>query len=246
VSHPAAWVKRAAASFGVRFSRSGAANRFQAVDECLRRMKSFGYQPRVVIDGGANLGQFHDLVVPIFPDAHYHLIEPQPSCAGRLRELAARRPGRTEFQNVAITEPGVASLRMTGYGSTGAYAAKDGEPAELEVPATSLDAIFAGRLRAEDRTLLKLDLESHELKALSGARKILPFVEAVVVEVAFYDINRWGRAVFSEVLAFMIDERFELFDIAALGGRPRDQRLRLGDVIFVRGGSFVVADDSWD
>lgn len=246
MSHPAAWVKRAAASFGVRISRSGAANRFQAVEECLRRMKSFGYQPRVVIDGGANLGQFHDLVFPIFPDARYHLIEPQPSCAGRLRELVARRPGHAEFHAVAITENGVGSLRMTGCGSSGAYAVKEGESAELEVPATSLDALFSGRLRTEDRTLLKLDLESHELKALRGARAILPFVEAAVIEVSFYDINRWGRPVFAELLAFMIQARFELYDVVSLAGRPRDGRLRLGDVVFVRRGTPLVADDSWD
>jgi hypothetical protein len=158
----------------------------------------------------------------------------------------ARRPKRTELHKTAITENGVSSLRMTGCGSSGAYAVKEGEAAEIEVPATSLDALFSGRLREEDRTLLKLDLESHELKALFGARAILPFIEAAMVEVSFYDINRWGRPVFAELVGFMTEVGFDLYDVVSLAGRPRDGRLRLGDVVFVRRGTSLVADDSWD
>ncbi len=245
MSSPQSLIKHLAASIGLRVTRRGLANRFQAIDECLNRMKESGYDPRVVIDGGANVGQFYSLSKRVFSRAHYHLIEPQPACAERLLRLVAKRPAVTEFHKVGITEPGVASLRMTGGGTTGAFAVKDHEPADFEVAATTLDSIFAERIHADDRLLLKLDLESHELKALRGARSLLEVTEVVLVEVAFFDFENWGRPLFTEVLNVMSGAGFELYDFATLAGRPRDQRLRLGDVFFVRRGTLLCADNSW-
>jgi FkbM family methyltransferase len=241
----ASLVKRLAASLGVRITRQSAVNRFDAVDVCLLRMKALGYAPKVIIDGGANVGQFYRLVAPIFRDTHYHLIEPQPACAAAIRELAAARPETVECHSVAVSRPGVSSVRMTGCGSTGAYVANDDEPAEIEVPATTLDVLFRGKLGEEDRTLLKLDLESHEYPALEGAREILAVVEVVLVEVTFYDANDWGRTLFSDVFRFLGDANFELYDFASLASRSRDQRLCLGDVVFVRRCTPLLSDSTW-
>ena len=41
---------------GYRSTRLRPANRFQAMDETLLLMRGFGYAPRIVIDGGANIG----------------------------------------------------------------------------------------------------------------------------------------------------------------------------------------------
>jgi hypothetical protein len=131
---------------------------------------------------------------------------------------------------------------MTGCGSTGAYVAKEDEPAEVEVPAATLDVLFREKLERADRTLLKLDLESHEYEALSGAIEILPVVEALLVEVAFFDINDWGRPIFANVFDFVRDAGFELYDIASLSSRPRDKRLCMGDIVFVRSGTPLVTD----
>lgn len=238
-------IKDLAASIGLRVTRRGLANRFQGIGECLNRLRESGYRPRVVIDGGANVGQFYSLSQPIFPLAYYHLVEPQPACAARLLQLVAKRPALTEFHGIGVTEPGVDALRMVGDG-TGAYATRDGEPADFEVAATTLDSLFAKRIHVDDRLLLKLDLESHELNALRGAKTVLEVGEVVLLEVAFYDVKNWGRPVFTDIVDFMDRAGYELYDVAALAGRPRDQRLRQGDVIFIRKGTSLCADNSWD
>jgi len=220
-------------------------SRFQALDECLIRMRKLGYKPNLIVDCGANQGQFYRVVENVFPEARCHLIEPQPSCHAALRDIVATHPGRLEFHAVAVTEPAVNSLRMVGCGTTGAYVAKEGEPAEIEVPATSLDLLLGAQIQSADRTLLKLDLESHELNALRGAVSTLRLVESVLVEVAFYDIENWGRSTFADIFGFMQQANFELYDIASLSSRPRDERLRMGDVIFVSRNSTLLSDWSW-
>jgi hypothetical protein len=134
-----------------------------------------------------------------------------------------------------------------GASGTGAWVAGPDEaaPGELHCPSTTLDALLADRLAREDRALLKLDLEGHELKALRGGVRVLQLVEVVLTELQFFEINGNGRPLFGDVVSFFRDRGFELYDFACLSARPRDLRLRMGDVIFARRDSALLVDRSW-
>ena len=153
---------------------------------------------------------------------------------------------------VAVTEPGISRVRMIGGGEegggTGAWVGHAGEvaPGEVECPATTLDALIAPRVTRSDRALLKLDIEGHEVMALTGARALLEKTEVILTELQFYPINDNGRAVFVDMLEFLRERGFELYDFACLSQRPRDKRLRMGDVLFVRRDSPLLADRAWE
>jgi len=116
----------------------------------------------------------------------------------------------------------------------------------IDCPAATLDSLFASALTAEDRTLLKLDVEGHQIAALTGAIGILPSVEVLVCEVTFFDVNRTGQTLFADLVDHVRGQGFSLYDVAALAARPRDRRLRTGDVVFVREGSALLEDVSWE
>lgn len=241
------------AGAGFRISRFRPQNRFQAVDEALLLMRNQGYDPQVVIDGGANIGTWTQMVLPIFPHSEFHLIEPQPACALTLQAMEQQIP-KLHFHPFVLSESGITHVRMIGGGEkgggTGAFVAKEGETAdglgEIEVPAITLDDLLADRVSRADRALLKLDLEGHEIPALNGATRLLQSVEVILTELQFYEINANGRAVFADYLDFLRERGFELYDFACLSQRPRDMRLRMGDVIFVRRDSTLLADRSWE
>ena len=223
-------------------------HRFDAMETVLRQMQKNGYDPRVVIDCGANRGQWFALASAVYTTSHFHVIEAQKECYSTLEEAAARR-GRTTVHKTAVTAPGVASVRMHRGGeqiSTGAFVLTTSEPFNVDVdaPATTLDALFASHVQSSDRTLLKLDIEGHEIEALRGASELLRHVEVVVAEVRFFDVNDSGRPTFSEVSLFLEHRGFQLFDIASLSSRRRDQRLWLGDAVFIRRGSHLGKDNS--
>jgi FkbM family methyltransferase len=244
--------KRLAARAGLRITRGDhPPNRFDAMDEVLGSLRAGGFRPRVVIDCGANQGTWTRLSAQHFPEARLHLVEAQPRCAPILaRDFP---PPRFQVHSVAVTAPGVASVRMfvadagttTGASVVRADAEAPSGEHVTEVPASTLDALFGAAVSVADRALLKLDLEGHEIPALRGATALLPRVEVVVCEVAFYDIAGEGRPGFVDVLDFVRAAGFRLYDFAALGARRRDNRLRSGDAVFVRSDSAILDDVAW-
>jgi FkbM family methyltransferase len=237
--------RRTLKACGMTVSRAGFENRFDATAVVLAQLADRGYAPRIVIDVGANVGQWTDIASRIFTDAVFHLIEPQTRCHEALARFV---PPRFTTHRVAVTGPGVTDVQMIGGGrnrdGTGAFitnALPDASDATT-YPATTLDSLLASRVRREDRLLMKLDIEGHELQALRGAPVVLGLTEVVFSEVRFFDVNAGGAPVFADVATLLREHGFEVYEIAALSGRRRDGRLRLGDVVFIRRGSPLFVD----
>ena len=232
---------------GLHAARS-APNRFAAIPVVLAHLQSRGYRPRVVIDGGANVGRWTSMAHALFPDASFHMIEPQASCLPILEAIGRRLP-RVAIVNAALSSPGVESVRMTHIAadsrSEGAFVTDDPAIATTAVPAITLDALCADVCTPADRVFLKLDLEGQELNALHGAERLLASVEVILCEVHFFDTFHSGVPVFGQVAEFLWDHGFEVYDVAALMPRSRDGRLYLGDVVFVRRESPLLEDVAW-
>lgn len=240
---------RIVGSLGFRVTRNPNPNRFQAIERTLRLMAGRGFSPTEIIDAGANVGDWTRMARTVFPRSIFHLIEPQSGCAPILQGMVNDSP-QISFYQIALTRPGRRQVSMAGCGDshrgTGAWvvAAEEESLAESVYDATTLDELFADRLRTP--LFLKLDLEGHELAALEGAAALLTRAEAILTEVLFFDVGNVARPLFSDLLSFLSASGFDLYDIASLSSRPRDGRLRLGDVVFVRRDSPLSEDRHWE
>lgn len=225
------------------------ATRFDATDAALALLRRNGFQPDVVIDVGANRGRWTAMARETFPDAVYHLVEPQPGCLPLLTQMAEKSP-RIHVHATAVTRPGVPTVVMVGGGDdqsgTGNFiptrAVSAGADDRTSYSSTTLDALFA-HLTAS-RILLKLDVEGHELAVLEGARAFLPRVEVIVSEFWMFKIDGEAMATLPELVATLQQAGFLLYDVGALHGRRSDGRLISGDAIFVRRESPLVANSS--
>lgn len=180
----------------------------------------------------------------VFPSAAIHMIEPQPSCAETLQRLLSH-PGFF-FHPVAVTSHAETVQMVTHHGGdAGAHIAwaDNRHEANLSVQGTTLDVLFDARCDRDDRALLKLDLQGHEMVALQGASRLLPKLEIVLLEVSFF--QQLGEPTIQEIVRFFDAAEFDLFDIAALSARTRDGRLRQGDFVFVRRDTPLWLDRAW-
>jgi FkbM family methyltransferase len=237
-------VKRLLRQTPYRLIRATDANRFQAIDECLQSAKRRGYEPLVIIDAGANVGEFARLSRALFPDAVVHLIEPQPACLPALERLCAR-PGYVLHPYALGANRGAARLSIEPEGvTTGAYIAAEGVAVEreAEVELRTLDELGL-ELHASQRALLKLDLQGYELEALRGADTSLQSIECVLCEVSFF--AQPGQPLIAEIISFLDDHGFKLYDIASITGRRRDNRARQADLLFARRGTPLTIDTGW-
>lgn len=188
----------------------------------------------------------------IFPDAIYHLVEPQHGCLPMLKQMADAS-SRIHVHATAVTRPGMPNVIMVGGGAdkagTGNFiptrrASAAGDD-QASYPSTKLDALFCTLPSAPRGLLLKLDVEGHELAVLEGARTLLPHVEVLVSEFWMFGIDGEAMATLPELVATLHQAGFILYDIGALHGRRSDGRLTSGDAIFVRRDSPLVANSSW-
>ena len=221
-------------------------NRFSAFSETFINLRAFGYEPKTVIDCGANVGSFALETQRYFPAAKFNLVEPQAACHDRLRELEKQGPFRLfpfALGNSEDAAAGTISMTYTEEPSTGAHVClPDLDVPKVDVPTRTLDELFSD-ITLLDRTLLKLDIQGYELHALSGGYNLLKSVEVVIIEVSFFIQSFEPMA--ADVVVFMRDHGLVLYDIVAMSGRGRDNRARQGDFLFVRADSQLCADSAW-
>jgi len=84
--------------------------------------------------------------------------------------------------------------------------------------------------------LLKLDVQGFELEVLAGGRRTLRLSEVVIMEVSLLPCND-GGPLFADVIAFMKEEGFVVFDFCGQHRREGDKVLVQTDVAFVRNDS---------
>jgi FkbM family methyltransferase len=212
-------------------------------------LKRRGFAPEVIVDGGANIGNFARMARRIFADATIHLIEPQPACQEALTRLA--KAEGFVLHAAALVSPEFASptvlLATTpGMVNTGAFIssglAQSQSLQSVIVPAATLDHLLE-RPAIGAPVLMKLDLQGYELHALAGSERTLAKTEVILTEVSFFAQRYEPRIL--ELMTWLDRKGFVLYDIAALSARARDGRARQGDLIFVRRTSALAADTAW-
>ncbi len=143
----------------------------------------------VVLDVGANNGQFAAAVFDYWPQAHVHSFEPQSQLVPRIREFAAMN-GLQDQLTVnwcAIGDSvGEADFFQNGSPISASLlrekAARRPVRRVSKVPVKTLDDYMqAEGIRRVD--ILKLDVEGVELDAMRGARQVLAGVRLMFLEV---------------------------------------------------------------
>lgn len=171
-------------------------------------LKEKGYYPKSIVDIGANLGQFHNLVKSIYPDSKVLSVEGNPECENALRY---------NNPNYLITLLGSEKTTKTFYVNkndatcTGASIYKEttefyDDCNEFTLPMTTLDSL------QQTFDLIKIDVQGAELDILKGGVKTIVDCDFILVELSINKYND-GAPSADEVIVFLSNLGFQINDI---------------------------------
>jgi FkbM family methyltransferase len=198
----------------------------------LENLKRCGFHPANVIDIGAFIGEWTQQTRAIWPEAKYLMIEPQPNKQERLRGMCNASVFLEPVLLGAVPSPPVTFHMDDRGGSSVLEQLQDRSKPTAPLPMTTLDNVVARRNLAGP-ILVKADVQGYELEVLRGASETLRKVEVVLLEVSTLPFNV-GAPLFADVISFMAERRFLVYDLCSLFRRHSDDAVFQVDVLFVR------------
>lgn len=196
-----------------------------------------------VLDVGACVGDTVALYRRMLPKARVYAFEPFPESFAKLAQrfgddgsvvlvptALSDQPGQAEF--FTSEHRGANSLLPRPVGKRRYYGARAELTGRMEVPLTTLDA-FAAEAGISQVSILKLDIQGAELRALRGAAGLLAAqaIDVIYTEVEFVPFYE-GGALFFELCSFLAGHGYGLYGLYHLF-QARNGQLRYGDAVFV-------------
>lgn len=208
----------------------------------LRNLKARGFRPRTVFDIGVAHGTPE--LYAVFPDARYYLVDPtresMPYMEGIARRLDATILNVALGDTEAELEIGVRTGDIGGstfFDEVGPL----GPTRRYPVPVRRFDSAIGA---FERPALCKIDVQGSEMRVLRGMGDRIHEVDAILIEASVIATLRDGPEI-AEVVAFMRQKGFVLYDVLGGGRRPLDRALAQLDLLFVKEESPLRADHRW-
>jgi FkbM family methyltransferase len=217
---------------------------FDVLDPKLDFAKKRGLKINTVVDGGAAEGEFLGRIKAVYPDAAVLCIEPREDAHVSLKNHQRR------FSNVHLAQvligpnEGTVPYNVSDTQSSVLPNSQGEKFGETKLaPMTTIDALVQ-KLGLPWPDLIKLDLQGFELEALRGAQECMKHAQALLLELSFLPLQK-GMPLAGEVIAYVGERGFVIYDIPALWLRPLDGALAQGDFLFLKRDHPLRADARW-
>ena len=200
----------------------------------LRHLKSLRYDVNCIVDVGAGCGT--EPLLSVFPDAEYILIEPLEEFYSQLEMLKLKYNVKKIVSAAVGTQSTdvILNVHPDLYGSSllkeNEGPGADGEPRTVKTIKLKNEI---AHLNNQQNNILKVDVQGAELDVLKSAYEFLHVFHVIILEVSFFKFQK-NAPEFSEVINFMNDNEYVLYDIFDLTVRPLDNALAQADILFVK------------
>ncbi|MDJ0688930.1 MAG: FkbM family methyltransferase [Xenococcaceae cyanobacterium MO_188.B32] len=194
-------------------------------------------------------GDWSRMAKKIFPDANCFLIEPLAEMESFMEKFCEENPGSQYFLVGAGAE--IKELTFTVQdrlsGSNFLYkesAQLKAQDKQRRVKVISIDSLIDSN-QIDMPQLAKLDVQGFELEVLRGGKKLFGFVDIFILEVSLFRFME-KQPLFHEVVNFMIERGYLVYDIPGFLRRPYDGALGQTDICFVKKDCFLRMSDRWN
>lgn len=214
----------------------------RGVKNSLCRIKSQGFHPKQIVDIGASNGCWTKECMEIFPNTKYFLAEPQPAHRMEL-ELFVRLHTNVTFWAGALG-PNNATLPLVLHGGQTSFLKSSEYAGEtIEVPVRKMDELVREKY-LDYPDFIKADIQGYEVEALKGAEECMQKCQLLQLEVSYRRLYE-NCPLAHDVIEFVGQRGFRLYDISSYSQRPHDLELAQSDLIFARESSGLFSYEGW-
>ncbi|KQO20443.1 FkbM family methyltransferase [Flavobacterium sp. Leaf82] len=204
-------------------------------------LKKINFEPKHIVDVGANHGTWSREALQYFPDAYYTLLEPQEWLKESFKDILEKNP-KVQFHSVGAGEKkGSFLFTIVDRDDSCSFRYTKEEALEagfkqIEIPVVTLnDLLFESEIPVPD--IIKIDAEGLDIEVLKGASNFFGKTEIFMVEAGV--VNKAFHNSFLELINFMDDKGYRLFEITDLN-RPFELKiLWLVELVFIKKGGFI-------
>jgi FkbM family methyltransferase len=208
----------------------------------LSALKRQGIKPKMIIDVGANVGQFAVAASKLFPGVIVHAFEPNPDCIMTFQKNISSLPNVTVYPFALGDRLGedVFNVNLYSHSSSILPLAENHRRAfpdaiqvdAIHVAVSTLDNEFKGACLMSP-VLLKLDVQGYESRVLLGAGGVLKKIDYVILETSFKRMYE-GEVLFMDIVRLMEEFSFSFICPLAILRDPETEEIIQMDVLFQR------------
>jgi len=215
----------------------------------LEDIKARGFAPRGIVDVGANVGGWARMALSVFPGTPVVLIEPQEEMEGPLTAFVKENPG-CQYVNAGVGRAAGELVQTIWEDRLGSSFLPETDPVALgagkqrKTRIITLDSVMETAPRNFSPDLVKLDIQGFELEALAGGPGLFGRTEVFVMEASLFEFLA-GQPLVREVVMYMAERGYEIYDLPGKLRRPHDGALGQVDVAFVRANGPFRASKEW-
>jgi FkbM family methyltransferase len=197
-------------------------------------IKRLGFDPKHILDIGANRGNWTREAVNYFPQAHYTLVEPQDELKIYIQDLVDHGFNLRWINAGASDRPGVLPLHILGHDQSSTFLQVPRTQSEsirkVEVPLRTVNEIVASSGLPVPE-MVKIDAEGLDLKVLAGASELFGKTEIFLAEASIGQLDFENTAL--TLIQTMANAGYRLMDITDLNRSPKHGILWLCELVFL-------------
>ncbi len=208
---------------------------------CFNNLKQIGFEPKHIVDVGANHGTWTRETLKYFPDAYYTLLEPQYWLKDSINDLLASN-SKVVFNAVgAGAAEGTFDFTLLDRDDSCSFKFTEEEAKaagfkQIKLPVVTLNNFLpTTNLPAPD--LIKIDAEGLDIEVLKGAGNYFGKTEVFMVEVGI--ANKIFDNSFLTMINYMDSNGYTLFDITDLNRPFTPAVLWLAELVFIKKDGFI-------
>lgn len=220
---------------------------FNNFEHVLEDLLARGFESTCIFDIGSNSGEWSKSVQHLFQNSKFIFVEPQSEMEDSLKDFCKKNTGSQYFICGAGSENSQLTLTVWKDKLGTSFIPNESDVYEYAQEKRIVDVKTLNSLieeyQLEIPNLVKLDVQGFELDVLKGASMLLGKTEIFILEVSLYRFE--GMPIFDEIVSFMSNNGYVVYDFAGFSRRPYDGALGQCDVVFAKKSGALTSYQQW-